>query len=381
MRVLIVTSIFPPEIGGPATYVPMLATGLHERGHTVKVLTLSEPEHMRHRDTYPYEIVRVSGAGPRPRRALSLLKETARLAGNADVVYGNSTSMLEPALVARARRKPYVLKVVGDGAWEVATRRRWTNLRFEDFQRQRLSPRLEALKRLRTWHAKRAKRVITPSHFLAEVVRDWGVGDERVEVISNAVPPVNGIEPASLPFGAETNLVSVGRLVPWKHVDGVIEALPSLRDPGLVVVGDGPERPRLEALTRELGVNERVYFAGNRSRDETMALMMACDVFVLNSSYEGLPHTVAEAMTLGLAIVTTGAGGTTEVVRDGENGLLVGTDDSRTLVSTLGRLTSDRNLITSISSRAQADARRLFSPQDMVEQTEGLLARVAQAAA
>ena len=374
MRVLIVTSIFPPEVGGPATYVPMLAAGLHERGHMVKILTLSEPRQMQHQDKYTFEVVRVSRAGPRSRRALRLLKEAARLAGNADVVYGNSTSMLEPALVARARRKPYVLKVVGDAAWEVATRRRWTDLPFQEFQRQRLSPRLEALKRLRTWHAKRARFVITPSRFLADVVGEWGVDAERIEVVSNAVAPVNGIVPAPLPIDAGLKLVSVGRLVSWKHVDGVIGALSSVvGEPGLVVVGDGPERPRLEALVRELGLGDRVYFAGSRGRDETMALMMACDVFVLNSSYEGLPHTVAEAMTLGLAIVTTGAGGTTEAVQDGQTAL-VASSERADLAETLRRLLADQDLRASLGERAKEVAREKFGPEPMIAATEDILA-------
>ena len=74
-------------------------------------------------------------------------------------------------------------------------------------------------------------------------------------------------------------------------------------------------------LDRQL--SDRVYFAGQRNKEETFALMAACDLFVLNSSYEGFPHVVLEAMCAGLPVVATEVGGTPELVRDGENGLLI----------------------------------------------------------
>ena len=371
MQILITTSIFPPEIGGPATYVPMLAQGLHERSHSINVLALSDSQNVHLNDAYPFEVTRIDRSG-RTRRAMSLVRETNRLVRNADVVYGNSTSMLEPALVALAHKKPYVLKVVGDGAWEVSTRRGWTTLPFEDFQKTRLSPRIEMMKRLRTWHVQKATRVVTPSQFLTNAVLNWGINEKRIETIFNAVSPICNLEPANLPLKSKSVLISVGRLVQWKNVNVVIECLSSLGDTGLVIVGDGPERAHLESLARSIGVSDQVYFTGIRSRRETMALMKACDVFVLNSSYEGLPHTVAEAMTLGLAIVTTGAGGTTEVVRHGETALL--TASSRDcLTATIDQVLKNSDLRYKLGNQARVVAQELFSQKQTIDRTEELL--------
>ena len=371
MQILITTSIFPPEIGGPATYVPMLAQGLHERNHNVSVIALSDSNHVDLNDTYPFEVIRIDRSR-RTRRAMSLVKETNRLVRKSDVVYGNSTSMLEPALVALAHNKPYALKVVGDGAWEASIRRGWTTLSFEDFQKTRLSPRIEIMKKLRRWHVQKATRVVTPSQFLTNTVLNWGINEERIETIFNAVSPTCNLEPADLPLKSKTVLISVGRLVQWKNVNVVIECLSSLDDTGLVIVGDGPERTHLELLARSIGVSDQVYFTGIRSRQETMALMRACDVFVLNSSYEGLPHTVAEAMTLGLAIVTTGAGGTTEVVRHGETALL--TAPSRDcLTATLNQVIKNSDLRHKLGNRARVVAQELFSQEKTIDRTEELL--------
>jgi glycosyltransferase involved in cell wall biosynthesis len=81
----------------------------------------------------------------------------------------------------------------------------------------------------------------------------------------------------------------------------------------LVIVGDGPERARLEALAQTNQVIDRVYFAGQRSKAETFGLMAGCDLFVLNSTYEGFPHVVLEAMSVGLPVVATAVGRTTGV--------------------------------------------------------------------
>jgi glycosyltransferase involved in cell wall biosynthesis len=103
-----------------------------------------------------------------------------------------------------------------------------------------------------------------------------------------------------------------------------------------------------------------------------MALMKACDVFVLNSSYEGLPHTVAEAMTLGLAIVTTGAGGTMEVVRHGETAL-VAAPNHDCLTTTLSKVLMDSDLRCKLGNRARVVANEIFSQKRTVDRTEELL--------
>src|SRR4029077_21032506 len=135
-------------------------------------------------------------------------------------------------------------------------------------------------------------------------------------------------------------VVTVGRLVPWKQVDQLIKAIAECDEAGLVVVGDGPDRERLEQLARGGNLGDRVYFAGQRKQEETVSLMAACDLFVLNSTYEGLPHVVLEAMSAGLPVVATAVGGTPEVVSDGENGMLIMPDANDLLSKTLAELVS-----------------------------------------
>ena len=321
MRILIVTGIFPPDIGGPATYVPQIAEGLAQRGHAVTVVTLSD--RLDHEDgVYPFQVIRLPRRAFKPWRMGRTVLVLLRLGRRADVLFVNGLA-LESVLANFVLRKPLVMKVVGDLAWERATGRGWTADDFETFQKRRYGLRVELLKALRSWWTRRADRVIVPSRYLARWVESWGVPKDRLVVIYNAVELVDGVEPLPVPLKTPVKAITVGRLVPWKRVDGLIEALREIPELGLVIVGDGPERPRLERIVQELGISDRVYFAGQRSKTETLSLMAACDFFVLNSTYEGHPHAVLEAMALGLPVVATAVGGTPEVVRDGETGVLV----------------------------------------------------------
>ena len=168
------------------------------------------------------------------------------------------------------------------------------------------------------------------------------------------------------------NIVTVGRLVPWKQIDRLIEALAEIDGAGLVIVGDGPERSRLEDLARANNLNDRVYFAGHKSREETYGLMTACDIFVLNSSYEGFPHVVLEAMFAGLPVVATAVGGTPELVRDGENGVLIAPSATGTLANILLKLLSSSEERLRLAQGAWRTTQR-FPRSVMFETTENML--------
>jgi glycosyltransferase involved in cell wall biosynthesis len=179
-----------------------------------------------------------------------------------------------------------------------------------------------------------------------------------------------------LPLKTHYRLVTVCRLTTWKGVDGLIEVVAALPEMGLAVVGDGPERAKLEALAEQLGVLPRVYFAGQVPRAEVAAYLEACDLFVLNSRYEGLPHVLLEAMAAGLPIVATDVGGIGEVVQPGRNGWLIRPGDPAQLRRAILWALKDADLRARCSEdRAQALQR--FSPSAMADATEQILKRAA----
>jgi glycosyltransferase involved in cell wall biosynthesis len=371
LSILVVTGIFPPDIGGPATYVPQIAEALSHRGHRITVVTLSdslEPDD----SSYPFQVIRLPRQRAKPMRWLKTILAILRSGRNADVLFVNGLA-LESVLANLALRKPLVMKVVGDLAWERASQRGWVAEDFEDFQRQGHGLKIEGLKALRSWWTRQAHRVIVPSRYLARWVSGWGVPNEKIAVIYNAVEPNNRIIPGSVPLATPLKAVTVGRLVPWKGVDQIIEVVARMPDLGLIIIGDGPERSKLERLTQELGVTDRLYFAGQRSKKETLSLMVAADLFVLNSTYEGLPHVLLEAMSLGLPVVATAVGGTPEVVQDGKNGLLISPGDKQELLQAFGGISEP--LQRQILSREAPQSLKPFGLRQMLDQTEFLLCK------
>ena len=122
-------------------------------------------------------------------------------------------------------------------------------------------------------------------------------------------------------------MITASRLATWKRVDRAVRALPQIvRDvPSalLLIVGEGEERDRLEALSRELGVIDHVRFAGAVAQDEVVRYMQAADVLLAPADLSNVGNPLLEAMTCGLAIVTVDAGDTGELIRDGETGRLL----------------------------------------------------------
>ena len=190
INVLMITGIFPPDIGGPATYVPEMGRELVKRGHKITVLTLSDT--LDHDDrSYSFPVHRI-------RR--SLFKPAAVSAhchahfhekdDTAQVLYVNGL-YLEAVVANFFLRKPLVQKIVGDWAWERATNKGWVEDSFEEFQERKYRLKVEFLKTLRSVCARRADTVIVPSRFLARAVANWGVPEKKIAVIYNSVDPIS----------------------------------------------------------------------------------------------------------------------------------------------------------------------------------------------
>ena len=182
---------------------------------------------------------------------------------------------------------------------------------------------------------------------------------ERAVVILNAVD-VTG-SPRSKPVDRKRPLiVSVGRLKAPKDFPTLVRALGKLTPDSFeaVIVGEGPDRGRLEEEIEALGLGERVRLAGERR--DVPELLAGADVFVLSSNSEGMPVSVLEAMAAGLPVVASRVGGVPEQVTDGETGLLVEPGDPDELAAALARLNHDPELRRRLGAAARARAERAF---------------------
>ncbi len=362
MRLVIATPLYPPEIGGPATYAKLLEEGLPGKGIEVDVVKFSEVRHL-----------------PRIIRHYIYYRRVLKAARNADVVLGlDPVSVGLPALYAAKKAgKPFVVKIVGDYAWEQGRQRFGVMESLDDFVKMRDVPLpVRVLRRIQTRVARSATRVIVPSEYLGNIVMTWGIPRDKIRVVYNAVHlGALGVVPEEVARLPRPLIVTAGRLVPWKNVGGVIDAVAELRtkrsQASLVVVGGGPERTVL-IVRAEQKLKGGHVFTGMLSHRDTLAVMKSADVFVLNSSYEGLSHLLIEALALGVPTIATSVGGNPEVIIDGENGLLVPAGDTEALTNALTRVLGGKALRARLSARAVKSANR-FSVEMMLSKTSELM--------
>ena len=221
--------------------------------------------------------------------------------------------------------------------------------------------------------------MIVPSAFLGNVVRGWGVRPERIEVVPNAIrhaeTPGISRDDAKARLGLSGRLVilSASRLVPWKGFDKLIRLaagmkgdLPEVR---WVIAGTGPCEASLRKLSREVGSEEAVVFAGRLDRDAMSLHLAACDLFVLWSGYEGLSHVLLEAMGAGRAVIASDAGGNPEVLEGGRGGVLVPLGDEAGLARTLRALCRDSVARERLEREARAIVTARFAWPSMVRRT------------
>jgi glycosyltransferase involved in cell wall biosynthesis len=209
----------------------------------------------------------------------------------------------------------------------------------------------------------------------ADLVEGFDAPPERVRVLHNPLDvegirraareplddadpggdrPSGEAEPADGEPPATPVVVGVGRLVRLKGFDVLLRALPRMRSGArLILVGDGPERPALEALVRDLGVESRVRFTGERPNPWSQ--MARADVLALPSRSEAFPTVVGEALALGVPVVAAEASpGVREYLEGGRCGVLVPPDDPAALAAGLDRVLDDRVLARELADRGRA---------------------------
>lgn len=384
MRVLLTSPVFPPDLGGPATYVPNLGRFLVERGHEVRVVAFcSDPEPKG----YPFA-VRAISRGNLAVRYLKAAWAVFREARRADVVYVNEHLALLHVFAARLAGRPVMIRIMVDGAWEISHRRGWIGgddiVTFEgkDYGWQvRLTRTLQ-----RAWWGACA-RIIACSDFLRRIpIERYGVPAPKMQLIYNAYHGPTAAQFAETPAQARAelglpegrrHLLTICRLMVWKGVDFIIDALAGLPDDvHLLVAGDGDMLEPWKAHAKAKGLERRVHFLGNVPYAQIPLYIRAAEIFVLNSEYEGLSHTLLEVSALGTPIVATGVCGNPEVVEHEVNGLLVPPRDAAALTAALTRLLGDRALQRSFVAAGLARMDR-FGRERTFGEVEQALATVA----
>lgn len=365
MKILIATGLYPPEIGGPATYSATLERELPRSGIETIVL--------------PFKRVRKA---PVIIRHIWYFFLVLREGKHADILYAQDPVSvgLPTMLAAFFLRKKFVVKVVGDYAWEQASQRFDFTGTVEDFQHAELLLIPQLLRALERFVARRAARVVVPSKYLGKIVREWGVEKKVITVIYNGMEELadtgnREVLRGLLKFSGHL-LISIGRLVPWKGFKELIGISARLKkdfpDLKLMIIGAGPDLALLEQEAEAKGLADDVIFTGALPRDVLLRYVRASDVFVLNSRYEGFSHQLLEVMMVGVPIIATKIGGNPEAIDHEQSGFLVAPNDTKHIENYTKALLTDTALRARVVLAAKRKVKQ-FSTERMVAETVQLL--------
>lgn len=333
MQILVVTEFLPSSdrgeiTGGVEAYCHYVGRELERQHDVTFIADRTDGERWDH-----------ASLGSIPRRLLFLVRALLQgLRADADIVMGTNYVVHPVAwLIGVLRRRPVVFWYpdVLIGQWRSGQFGRITGVIGE--LSERLILRLPVA------------RYIAISQSTADKLIAHGIAPERIDVIpcgydETLVAAVGTPTPPPRP-----RIAVVGRLVPYKRVDLVLDAVARLQDRWpeleLVVIGRGPEQERLEAQARALGIGERVRFAGHLpSHVDVLREVSGSTVFVSASEIEGFGIVVVEASALGCPIVVSDIAVFREVTAEGTGGLLFRAGDAADLAEQLDRLLADPEL-------------------------------------
>lgn len=354
MKLLIVTGIYPPDLGGPATYSKLLMDELPKQDIQVDYISFGE--------------VRKFPAGI---RHLVFMWRLRKKVQNFDLMYvQDPVSVGFPAMIVGFFiQKKYVLKVVGDFAWEQGRNRFGVTQILDRFVETQQKFPVFIYQAVQTFVARNATKIVVPSEYLKKIVSKWGITKEKITVVYNTFSIPKKIEKIKKNTKEKPTIITAGRLVPWKNFEGIIDAVKVLKKEypkiKLYIAGDGPDREKIADYIAENNVKRNVVMLGSLSKEELHGRIKVADMFVLNSTYEGLSHVLLEVLSLGTPVIVTDAGGNPELVKDGETGLLVSKENAKQLTEKIRDVVQNKKE-TTIRAKKGKEFVQSFSTQQTV---------------
>jgi glycosyltransferase involved in cell wall biosynthesis len=330
-KILIATGVYPPESGGPATYTKLLEECLPALGFSVQVLPFRAVRHL-----------------PKVVRHVAYFFKLLGLSRKADIVYALDTVSvgLPAALTAMLRGKKFFVRVPGDYAWEQAQQRFGVSDELDTFQHKSYGVRVWVLRAAQRFVVNHARAVVVPSEYMKKIVSMWTNGSKVHRIYTSITLPPPYALPEDRPKGFL--IVSFGRRVPWKGFEALERVVAREPQWKLKIFS---ELPHVQA----------------------MGWLKAADVYVNNSTYEGLSHQLVEALSLGTPIVATDAGGNREVV--GACGLVVPTKDDEALYKALKEIEMDKVGVAARATQGLVQAKH-FNIDTTITQLVELLLKV-----
>lgn len=292
MKIVLATGIYPPDIGGPATYVKHLADELTRMGHSVFVVTYGNPVSQQETS------VTVVPKSLPVFRWFKYAKALRKNAADADVVYAfSSVSVGVPLKLANLHKPKKILRLGGDFFWE-----RYTDMGGTKSLREWYKSGYMLRKKVMSFILNTFDHIVFSTRFQEEIYEQSYNKLPNHSVIENALvlTPAN---PA--PKSNNQKLLFMGRLVQFKNILSLLKAVQLLPDVRLTVVGDGPQKEALLKYVQDHNLESRVVFTAPVHEEEKQKMFASHDLLVLPSYTEISPNVALEASAAGLPVLLT----------------------------------------------------------------------------
>ena len=325
MNILITVGIFPPDIGGPASFVPKIANHLINMDNEVKIICLADEENLLLEDEL--DVLRIRRSTYLPIRWFKTISLIIKHGRESDILFVNGLGV-EAAIANLYLRKKIVRKIVGDPVWERFYNKKRTSETFDDFQnlKQNLNVRIQKL--IRNWSISSSEVVVTPSDHLKEFINRTNPKTEVLK-INNGIE-ITEFKRSKTPLH-EFNILINSRLVVQKNIHLVIEAMDSIKnlEINLKIIGEGGEFANLEELITNLKIQNRVKMIGKVENNLISEYLKTSNLFIQASDYEGLPHSILEAINYEVPILSTEVGGCKDLLDNGDRGFIISSPQNK----------------------------------------------------
>ena len=343
--------IFPPDIGGPATFVPKIAKYFQdELNYEIEILTLSDNKNSNINDDF--SVKRIDRNLPIIYRWLKTIFTIYKLGKNKDLIFVNGLGT-EATIANIFLKKKIIRKIVGDPVWERAYSKAKISESFDEFQVKNYGFSISLQKKVRSFSIKKSDIVVTPSQHLKNFILNLGFKN-KIEIINNGVfiPEEN----TNIFTNDQINITIVSRLVSHKNIEKIIRAISDLNSPliNLNIIGDGPELNQLQKISLESNNKDNIIFHGKLNRDDINHIFLKSDIYIQASNYEGLPHSLLEAMSYGIPVLCTPVGECKEILGNEDRGYILDLPVSKNNIkSKISEIIGEKNIANNKGERGK----------------------------
>ncbi len=387
MKICIVSTIFPPDIGGPSKHIYELSKRLASQGHEVHIATYTGQE-SRHELLDGFIVHRISIKNvPKSLLPVRVYKMRNMIINiikkyNIDVIYALNIDLagLPATQAAKKMKKPVVLRYGGDYIWEVMFKFNKTSRTLHSFYENEDSRLFKTLKSFQARMLRKFNHIIVPSEYYKNILTtNFNINQENITVIKN---PVNlNIKDGSKKKNDTFTIVTASRILRLKGLDYLLEGVKIItrtnKNIRLLIIGDGPYKQQLIERAKELNIQESVTFLPGMKHEEVLKHIADADAYILSSVSEVAPNVVLEAMSLKTPVITTPVSDFTYVM-DKEIALVVPPRDSYQLSNAITSLMNDKELSKKLARNGYDFVKKQPSWDDALKQTLSIFEKFSQ---